>query len=121
MGKIIKFKYDIGETIKYKMKVYHPIFEVCKFCGGTGQIQGMDETYEECPVCEGQKSNHVRDVLEEKIVEGPISAIHIHYDSNAYPTSDKPYYSVLRDPHDVKEEDIIERVYSEEEQLAYSD
>ena len=91
----------------------------CGCCNGEGTIIGHDGKRYDCGNCEGEGT--VRDGydVEEELKEGTIKIVNFEYNSNRL-NKLKIWYET---PHDYKimQEDIIERVVSEQEKLAYTD
>ena len=111
MGKIIEFKYDIGDVVRFKGVKFKIKREECQFCGGKGQVKGLDGTYNFCPVCDGD--GKIETEVEEKVeMTGTISSMHVHYDSCYWPEG-TPFYHILRYKYQVKEEDILYKLCEE--------
>jgi len=105
MGKIIEFKYDVGDVVRFKGVKYEIKHEDCRFCGGEGRIKGLDGTYSYCPACDGNGKIEVENEEEVEMI-GTIKSAHVHYDSCYWPEG-TPYYRILRYKYQVKEEDIL--------------
>lgn len=116
---IINVKYDVGDTIKYVHTDHRRTFGKCECCGGGGNIIGMDYKAYTCPRCHGTGMAHIGWMDESEEKEGTIWQVIVEYDSHGY---DKPVikYSTPHEPC-ILEEEIIERVVSEQEKLAYTD
>lgn len=120
----INVKYDIGDVIKYMMKIRHEVFDKCPCCYGDGYVIGQDGRQYECSECEGTGSVSTgKYLVEAQEKEGTISSIHVHFDSNYSSFDGKPkiYYNVPQTIYKIMQEDVIEKIVSQEEKLAYTD
>lgn len=121
MVRNINIKYAVGDSVRYLNKIYHQIMEVCPCCSGDGKITGKDGEEYYCPKCEavGQiATGKYSQEINEKT--GTISSVHVHYDSNGLGAVNITYRIPQADK-DIKEEDIIERIISEEEMMGYTE
>lgn len=74
----VEFQYKIGDRIWFKELFNNVRNEKCSFCGGTGEVIGIDATTEDCPRCEGRGYTHTRG-NEWMRVEGPIMGMEIFF------------------------------------------
>ena len=119
----IEVKYNIGDNIRYIERKQHDVYVECPCCRGKGWILGADEETYECPRCEGYAEVYdgTEEILEEKT--GTIQTFHVSYDSEIECYHGKPwiYYTTPHSLYRIMQDDVIEKVYSEEEQMAYSE
>lgn len=116
---IIDVKYQVGDNVKYIHKEYVTEYIKCPCCDGKGFIMGHDNMKYNCPSCgiSGQiKDGHK---IREEVREGTISYVFAQYDTRLK-DSIIIWYGTPHDPK-IFQSDIIERMVSEQEKLAYTD
>ena len=121
---IIEVKYNVGDSIRYIERKNHEVWGPCPCCDGFKYITGADGEKYECPVCEGKGQVLEGELESEEEKTGTISSIHVIYDSNYHGRAGREpwvYYNIPQDRYNIDQKDIIERIFTEEEQLAYSD
>lgn len=120
---IINVKYDIGDTIRYIEKKRNYVYGSCPCCNKTGEITGADGEKYECPNCKGSKKvcKGITESEEEKT--GTIKTINVSYDSGmeCYHGKSWIYYTTPHSSYHIMQEDIIEKIVSDQDKLAYSD
>lgn len=124
MGQIINIKYDVGDNIRYIDRKRKPILIDCPCCGGKGYVMGCDGNPYDCGECEGQGKYHA-DSWEEELCEktGTICRAVVKYDTSmsSFHGEAEIYYNVPHSTKNISQDDVIERIESEQEKLAYSD
>lgn len=115
----INIKYNIGDNIRYIYKEWTPKYIKCSCCNGKGRIIGFDLKQYDCPNCGSRGEIKDGCSLKKEIKEGTISCIFAQYDSRLFDRTTIWYGT----PHDPKifENDIIEKVVSEQEKFAYTE
>ena len=119
--KTINIKYNVGDVIRYKVQREEFKHLPCPCCGGPGWIPGMDKMKYECPECEGHGWIEGPARVVEEIKEGTIARVHAEYDSAVAGGKVYIYYKIPQRHNYVYQEDVIERVVSFEEQMAYTE
>lgn len=114
---IIEVKYNIGDSIRYIERKDHITWKPCLCCDKNGYIVGADGEKYDCPVCEGRGRVEGEIKTEEEEKTGTIKTIHVHFDSEMASFHGKPdiYYTTPQSIHHIDQEDIIERIFTEEE------
>lgn len=114
---IIDIKYKPGDNIKYIERQLHEVYGSCPCCNQTGEIIGADGKKYECPNCEGSGKVYEKTIESEEEKTGTIKAFTVNYDSRMECYHGKPwiYYTTPHSSYHIMQEDIIEKVYSEEE------
>ena len=121
MERTIKILYDIGDVVKYNYIKNVPHYVKCPFCGGIGEIKGLNEDWADCPICGGDKKIKSGYKIEQEVKEGTISGIQVCWFSNNEHSAMEPRYDLLREDYRISQSDIIEKVISDQDRLAYSD
>lgn len=49
----VELKYAINDIVRFKYPGVVETTSTCGFCGGTGEISGLDGSKEDCPRCDG--------------------------------------------------------------------
>lgn len=120
MVRQINIDYDIADVVRYKKRTKVRQYEKCSFCGGEGRIKGKDGTWMDCPACEGDGEVEGDLIVNIEIKEDTIRDIELQWrciDNFGRP---EPRYILLRDGY-VWQSDVIEKIVSDQDKLAYSD
>lgn len=73
---LVDVLYKPGEVITFQKPLRNIHAKKCEFCGGSGEVIGLDGTKDECPRCEGR--GYSRDATTESTnVRGPIQKIEV--------------------------------------------
>ena len=67
----VDIKYAINDIVRFKYPGVVTTTSTCGFCGGTGEISGLDGSKDECPRCDGtgvQKTVARDDLIREEII-----------------------------------------------------
>lgn len=118
---IIDVKYNVGDCIKFYKKNWTEKYVKCGCCNGEGSIIGYNGKRYDCGHCGGK--GVIRDGydVEEELKESIISSVHFQYDSDAIEKKKlKIWYKTPRESR-ILQEDIIEKVVSEQEMMGYSE
>lgn len=120
---IIDVKYNPGDNIRYIERKQHEVYGPCPCCDQTGKITGADGEKYECPNCEGSGEVYEGMIESEEEKTGTIKTFAVSYNNEMECYHRKPwiYYTTPQSSYHIMQDDIIEKIYSEEEQLAYSD
>lgn len=119
----IEVKYNIGDNIRYIQRTPHAVYVECPCCGGEGWIFGADKKIYDCPNCEGFGKICEKEIESEEEKTGTIKTFAVSYNSEMECYHGKPwiYYTTPQSLYRIMQDDIIEKIYSEEEQMAYSE
>lgn len=118
---IVDVKYNVGDCIKFYKGDWIPRYKKCPCCNGAGWVKGYDGGQYDCGNCEGE--GQVRDGydVEKELKESIISSVHFQYDSDAVEKKKlKIWYRTPRESR-ILQEDVIEKVVSEQEMMGYSE
>ena len=107
---IIEILYDIGDVIKYNYIRHVPRYVECPFCGGGGEIKGLNGEWADCPRCGGDKKIKSGYKIEQEVKEGIISGIQVCWFSNNKHSTMEPKYDLLRENYNISQSDIIEKI-----------
>ena len=105
----VEVKYKEGDIVRFKRKENITTSCTCTFCGGSGQVIGLDGTRDDCPRCEGRgytEESHEEEIIEESM----ICNIHVKFDNKAQKYN--VFYNMSEwqlSQLDVPQEDIIEK------------
>lgn len=115
---IIEIKYNVGDSIRYIERKTHEVWGPCTCCDGSGYITGFDGEKYDCPNCEGKGQVFEGELESEEEKTGTVSSVHVVYDSNYYGHRGKKpwiYYNIPQNHYNINQEDVIERIFTEEE------
>lgn len=101
----IVVNYNIGD--KVNLQVVHMLneYETCSFCGGTGEVQGADNTVLPCPKCNGQKQTRKTQI---QIGTDIIRNIIVRYESEHMVKPEILYQTI--NGAIIQQEEIIEKL-----------